>query len=96
MPARDSRDARWLNRGDVRNRTPRPPFTWKEVIVLVLSRKKNERIVITSGTERIVITVVDIRGDKTRLGCDASPAVTIDREEIDQVKQKEKESARAQ
>jgi carbon storage regulator len=48
--------------------------------MLVLSRKKEERIIIGDG--EIVITVVDIRGDKVRLGIDASPDIKINREEV--------------
>jgi carbon storage regulator len=47
--------------------------------MLVLSRKKNESIVI-DGT--IVITVVEIRGDKVRLGIEAPREVSIHRQEI--------------
>lgn len=47
--------------------------------MLVLSRKKNESIVID---DRIVITVVEIRGDKVRLGVEAPRDVTIHRQEV--------------
>lgn len=48
-------------------------------LMLVLSRKKNESIVID---ERIVITVVEIRGDKVRLGIEAPRDVAIHRQEV--------------
>ena len=47
--------------------------------MLVLSRKKNESIVID---ENIVITVVEIRGDKVRLGIEAPREVPIHRSEV--------------
>lgn len=47
--------------------------------MLVLSRKKNESIVIA---DNIVVTVVDVRGDKVRLGIDAPREVPIHRKEI--------------
>lgn len=47
--------------------------------MLVLSRKKNESIVID---ENIVITVVEVRGDKVRLGIQAPREVPIHRSEI--------------
>lgn len=47
--------------------------------MLVLSRKKNEAIVINDD---IVITVVEIRGDKVRLGIVAPKDVPVHREEI--------------
>jgi carbon storage regulator len=47
--------------------------------MLVLSRKKNESIVID---DRIVITVVEIRGDKVRLGIQAPKEVPVHRMEV--------------
>ncbi len=47
--------------------------------MLVLSRKKNERIVIGDD---ITIVVVEIRGDKVRLGFDAPEEVPVHRQEV--------------
>ena len=47
--------------------------------MLVLSRKKNERIVI--GDE-IVLTVLSIKGDKVRLGIEAPRDLPVHREEV--------------
>lgn len=47
--------------------------------MLVLSRKKNESIVVNDS---IVITVVEIRGDKVRLGIEAPWEVPIHRSEV--------------
>lgn len=47
--------------------------------MLVLSRKKNESIVIDS---KITITVVEIRGDKVRLGIVAPRDVPVHRQEV--------------
>ena len=47
--------------------------------MLVLSRKRNESIVID---ENIVITVVEVRGDKVRLGIEAPREVPIHRSEV--------------
>ncbi len=47
--------------------------------MLVLSRKKNESIVVN---DVIVITVVEIRGDKVRLGIEAPREVPIHRSEV--------------
>ncbi|MDY3559668.1 carbon storage regulator CsrA [Gemmata sp. JC673] len=47
--------------------------------MLVLSRKKNESIVINND---IVITVVEIRGDKVRLGIAAPKDVPVHRQEV--------------
>jgi carbon storage regulator len=50
-----------------------------EMSMLVLSRKKNESIVIN---DNIVVTVIDIRGDKVRLGFTAPNDVPIHRKEV--------------
>ena len=47
--------------------------------MLVLSRKRGERIVIGPNIE---LTVVDIRGNKVRLAVDAPRDVSIHRQEI--------------
>ena len=47
--------------------------------MLVLSRKKNESIVINDD---ITIVVVEIRGDKVRLGVDAPKEVPVHRQEV--------------
>ena len=57
--------------------------------MLVLTRKTNESIVIG---ENIVVTVIDIRGDKIRLGIDAPKHVSVHRREIyDRIKSPAKE-----
>jgi carbon storage regulator len=58
--------------------------------MLVLSRKKNESIVID---ENIVITVVEVRGDKVRLGIQAPREVPIHRSEIHEAILSEQEAA---
>ena len=47
--------------------------------MLVLSRKRDEKIVIG---ENIVITVIEVRGDKVRLGIEAPSDVPVHRQEV--------------
>lgn len=47
--------------------------------MLVLSRKRNESVVIN---DQIVVTVIDVRGDKVRLGIQAPRDVPIHRSEV--------------
>ena len=61
--------------------------------MLVFSRKKNERVVIN---ENIVITIVEVRGDKVRIGIDAPAHIAVDREEIWLLKQAEKAAGESQ
>ena len=59
--------------------------------MLVLSRQRDESIKIG---ENITITVVDIRGDKVRLGINAPMDVPVHRQEIyNQIKAKEEQKA---
>jgi carbon storage regulator len=54
---------------------------------LVLSRHRDESIIIGDD---IVVTVIDIRGDKIRLGITAPREVSVHREEIFRAIQEEK------
>jgi carbon storage regulator len=57
--------------------------------MLVLSRKKTESVRIGSD---IVITIIEIRGDKVRLGFNAPKDVAIHRQEVyDIIMQKSEE-----
>jgi carbon storage regulator len=47
--------------------------------MLVLSRKKNESIIIN---DNITVTVIEIRGDKVRIGIEAPKDVTVHRREV--------------
>ena len=47
--------------------------------MLVLSRKKDEKIIIG---DTITLMVIEIRGDKVRLGIDAPKDVTVHRQEV--------------
>lgn len=57
--------------------------------MLVLSRKKNERLVIS---DNIVITIVEIRGDKVRLGIEAPAETAVHRQEVYDAIQRAKNS----
>jgi carbon storage regulator len=54
-------------------------FKRTEVLMLVLSRKLNEKIVIDGG---IVVTVVKIEGGQVRIGVEAPSHIKVFREEI--------------
>ena len=54
--------------------------------MLVLTRKRDERIMIG---DKISLLVVDIRGDKVRLGIEAPSDVTVHRKEVYEAIQRE-------
>jgi carbon storage regulator len=62
----------------------------KERQMLVLSRQRDESIVIG---DNVVVTVVDIRGDKVRLGIEAPAEIPIHRQEVYQAIQQENRKA---
>ncbi len=47
--------------------------------MLVLSRKVNEKVVLSGG---ITLTVIEVRGDKIRLGIEAPKSVAVHRSEV--------------
>ena len=55
--------------------------------MLVLSRQKDESIIIGDDIE---ITVVDVRGDKVRLGIAAPKDISVHRKEVYEAIQREK------
>ena len=57
--------------------------------MLILSRKKNESIVINND---ITVMVVEIRGDKVRLGIDAPREIPVHRREIYEAIQRNEQS----
>jgi carbon storage regulator len=60
--------------------------------MLVLSRQKDESIIIGDDIE---ITIVDVRGDKVRLGINAPREISVHRKEIYEAIQREKAQQRA-
>ncbi|MEA1998468.1 MAG: carbon storage regulator [Euryarchaeota archaeon] len=51
--------------------------------MLVLSRKKNEKIIIPLGEAGVIeVAIVEIRGDKVRLGFSAPKEIPVHREEV--------------
>ena len=59
--------------------------------MLVLSRQKDESIVIGDDIE---ITIVDVRGDKVRLGINAPREISVHRREIYDAIQREKKTGK--
>jgi carbon storage regulator len=61
-----------------------------EWTMLVLSRQRDESIVIG---DNIVVTIVDVRGDKVRLGIEAPREVSVHRREVYDAIQRENQQA---
>ena len=58
--------------------------------MLVLSRQRDESIMIG---DNIVVTIVDIRGDKVRLGIEAPTEIPVHRQEVYEAIQRENRQA---
>lgn len=54
--------------------------------MLVLSRQRDESIIIN---DNVVVTIVDIRGDKVRLGIEAPQEIPVHRREVYEAIQRE-------
>lgn len=50
--------------------------------MLILSRKRDEAIVVGDGKDKVTIVVVDIRGDKVRIGIQAHEETPVHRQEV--------------
>jgi carbon storage regulator len=61
--------------------------------MLVLSRKKNESIIINDD---ITIVVVEIRGDKVRLGIEAPKEIPVHRNEVYEAIRRNQQAAKEQ
>ncbi len=60
--------------------------------MLVLSRHRDESIMIGDD---VVVTIVDIRGDKVRLGIDAPTSIPVHRQEVyEAIKRENQQAAR--
>jgi carbon storage regulator len=66
------------------------PYLRKEPEMLVLSRQRNETILIGDGIE---ITIVDVRGQRVRLGITAPTHVTVFRKELGTVRREGRSQA---
>ena len=55
--------------------------------MLILTRNRDEKIMIG---DKIIITIVEIRGDKARIGIEAPKEVSVHREEVYKAIQREK------
>ncbi len=58
--------------------------------MLVLSRQRDESIMIG---DKVVVTIVDIRGDKVRLGIEAPEEIPVHRQEVYEAIQRENRRA---
>ena len=50
--------------------------------MLVLSRKKNEQLVIRLGEETVVLRILEVMRDRVRVGIIAPQSVAVHREEV--------------
>jgi carbon storage regulator len=69
---------------------PALPAVEEGATMLVLSRQRDESIMIG---DNIVVTIVDIRGDKVRLGINAPTEIPVHRQEIYEAIQRENRRA---
>lgn len=59
--------------------------------MLVLSRKKSESIIIGEEPNLITVVIVEVRGDKVRLGIEAPMTIPVHRSEVHDAIKRQKE-----
>ena len=59
--------------------------------MLVLSRSKEESIIIGDGDNKVEITIIDVKSGKVRLGITAPRSIAVHRKEVYEAIQREKE-----
>ena len=64
--------------------------------MLVLSRHRDESIIIGDEERKIIVTIVDIRGDKVRLGVQCPQDIPVHREEVYEAIKRENEKAKGE
>jgi carbon storage regulator len=62
----------------------------RRCIMLVLSRQRDESIIIG---DNVIVTIVDVRGDRVRLGIEAPREVSVHRREVYDAIQRENQQA---
>jgi carbon storage regulator len=91
VPLRKGRGRRYPTLRDDKPRWPCAGIALrKEPPMLVLSRHRDESIMIGDD---IVVTIVDIRGDKVRLGIQAPSDIPVHRQEVYEAIQRENRKA---
>lgn len=75
-----------IHRQEVYEENMQENVSQRNEMLVVISRKRNESIVIGRNT---IITVIDIRGDKMRIGIEVPKETPIHRQEVYEAVQKE-------
>jgi carbon storage regulator len=65
-------------------------LTLKERILLILTRRLNESLMIG---DKVIVTVLEVKGNQVRIGVNAPKEVTVHREEIFERIEREKREA---
>lgn len=50
--------------------------------MLILSRRKDEALIIGDETRKVTVTILDVKGKQVRIGIEAPSDVAVHREEI--------------
>lgn len=61
--------------------------------MLIIARKVGEKFVIGDGHDKTTVVVIEIRGDKVRLGLEAPREIPIHRQEIQDIINKSRQDS---